>query len=1320
MIPGDYGSEYGDDGHGGGAGGIMESIREEDYSPGSARSQRHAEASRFGPGPLQPIQEPIPEQSVSPRQSDYGSRTAASEPEADPVRPLPAQGSAGKAARYDEDGFLLDEEEDEPQPEAARAPPPSRPVAMPAKPPSEYDLAYDSSPAPSPRANQLLRNQDEAPFNVGTASRQTQPPQQSTAESGQKALATQISRLAEEESDEDDFLAAAVAAVEAQDKGQPMPSPQRAQQGRATAPTAPTNQKQQPMQQRPAANEAFLPSDDDISPQAVQTQQSRPSMPVVPPPVPRTWQRPSPQPQRSSQDSDDTPQRSEQSLRSRYGAPKPAAGSDTSGGAAAAFLAARTGSGTAPALPQGQPQALSSRPLLSGAAQPPSPVPNARPPTSAYPPPQPATAAEAPKPSSKWFRKTPPVAPPPQAQAPPQQKAADAPYNPFDVPASQNGDARMSPMAVTNQRQQQQKPQQEAGMFMDESDEEEDQTPDMSGPRSGSAPGQGYGQQSYVNKVSPRGAIAAGIAGSGAEGASVGPGSPAYMQQNGRESPAHSDQSLPGVERGLSRTLSQVERIRANMEAQAQAAGASFTPRPGIGAYNQTSPNLRKGVADRESPRQDGGQQVNGDSGSSIRSWARKLDSSRDPLAAVRKAEEEEKQRAQERAREEEQARIQAQEAEQARVQAEEDEQARLRAEEEELARRKAEEQQQARLRAEEEQQARRKAEQEQQARRRAEQEQQARKRAEEEQQLAQRRAAEEQRLRREAEAEEQLRLEAEEEANRERQETEAAERRRKRAEEEEAAWLRHDEEQKAAAAAASAAQIAESAKVMATPTGLRQSSRDLGFPLQEQGGQPQEGLPDLPPGFTYTQLESMVRELRTAAALEASIYLARSGKGNARRVKARSVHAPARRLARTTISLGPDEGIAFGLRAVRAIEAAADGSSDVIGMAYWWSNCIQLRWMLWAMCHGGDQPDDGSMAEEAQGMDEFDWVMKVLVPPLRELEGYIFERLFRYLWQKALLESVSREPTGGPAMFSPHMMTPIHKASQHEDAIQRWLDALQDTHRTLMPAKQSATNGHVTLLKQKMLTAILRRLDCVLFDKLTTGDAGDGMSPDSRHVFSSAWNKQSGHQRTASSSSMPGGAPPEPPLDPKLLPFSKGPLSFGVGVNLKMAVSRWTDWAHDAGVREEKGVLEGYSFFPQLRATADLLMMPKEVLTDRSIRAEVLPGLSLRRICTLLERFQPDDFSADPLPRGLLDTLQNETPPSEVSPSPVGRLEAGYEPPTEKQLLEDGLIEPVSLEMDAESDDELDALSEMYDPDNKGDGTHRYTLLRDLWSSAR
>ena len=63
-----------------------------------------------------------------------------------------------------------------------------------------------------------------------------------------------------------------------------------------------------------------------------------------------------------------------------------------------------------------------------------------------------------------------------------------------------------------------------------------------------------------------------------------------------------------------------------------------------------------------------------------------------------------------------------------------------------------------------------------------------------------------------------------------------------------------------------------------------------------------------------------------------------------------------------------------------RAIEAAADGCSDVVGMAYWWSNCIQLRWMLWAMCHGGGMGDEGGNDAEATG-DEFGWVMQASAP---------------------------------------------------------------------------------------------------------------------------------------------------------------------------------------------------------------------------------------------------------------------------------------------------------------------------------------------------
>ena len=46
----------------------------------------------------------------------------------------------------------------------------------------------------------------------------------------------------------------------------------------------------------------------------------------------------------------------------------------------------------------------------------------------------------------------------------------------------------------------------------------------------------------------------------------------------------------------------------------------------------------------------------------------------------------------------------------------------------------------------------------------------------------------------------------------------------------------------------------------------------------------------------------------------------------------------------------------------------------------------------------------------------------------------------------------------------------------------------LQGVQRALLPAASAATSGHVTLLKQKALTAILRRLDALLFGKLLGG----------------------------------------------------------------------------------------------------------------------------------------------------------------------------------------------------------------------------------------
>ena len=48
------------------------------------------------------------------------------------------------------------------------------------------------------------------------------------------------------------------------------------------------------------------------------------------------------------------------------------------------------------------------------------------------------------------------------------------------------------------------------------------------------------------------------------------------------------------------------------------------------------------------------------------------------------------------------------------------------------------------------------------------------------------------------------------------------------------------------------------------------------------------------------------------------------------------------------------------------------------------------------------------------------------------------------------------------------------------------------------------------------------------------------------------------------------------------------------------------------------------------------------------------------------------------------------------------------------------GVLVQVSLEMDGESEDETEALADMYDPERTSDGTQRFALLRELWASAR
>ena len=69
---------------------------------------------------------------------------------------------------------------------------------------------------------------------------------------------------------------------------------------------------------------------------------------------------------------------------------------------------------------------------------------------------------------------------------------------------------------------------------------------------------------------------------------------------------------------------------------------------------------------------------------------------------------------------------------------------------------------------------------------------------------------------------------------------------------------------------------------------------------------------------------------------------------------------------------------------------------------------------------------------------------VQVLVPPLRELEGYVFEQLLRQLWRNVLLEATFGDSLAGASAAKPLLPSKHRQATREEQAVQRWLQALQ------------------------------------------------------------------------------------------------------------------------------------------------------------------------------------------------------------------------------------------------------------------------------------
>mmetsp|Transcript_40245 Transcript_40245/g.95618 ORF Transcript_40245/g.95618 Transcript_40245/m.95618 type:complete len:448 (-) Transcript_40245:190-1533(-) len=435
-------------------------------------------------------------------------------------------------------------------------------------------------------------------------------------------------------------------------------------------------------------------------------------------------------------------------------------------------------------------------------------------------------------------------------------------------------------------------------------------------------------------------------------------------------------------------------------------------------------------------------------------------------------------------------------------------------------------------------------------------------------------------------------------------------------------------------------------------------------------------------------EITGLLEELQEGASLEASVYLARAGGTLLRRGGKNAACRPARRLLRTLWKRGPIDGPSTVLSALNAIETQVAGcGADVSCAAFWWHNVAVVR-------------------HEISGAPN----LEQLLGRVKEVECRTFWHIFSAIWEGIFVPTVAaRPPTelnglsrasslSGTASSAPLPGAALPRQSAagaggEEVAVQRWLDLLDRANAALAAARCSGTP---LTLEHQLMRRLLKRIDRAVYGALAAGGGG-GPSDDAALVLGEPY-----------------------------MPFRPSLVSFGVGMRIKMAATRFTQWADEAECIPEG--TEPAEVFPCMASSAAVLMLPHERLADADVRAKLCPALSTRDLLSLLKRFIPDDFcTVEPDP-GLIQALEAQV---EMEPCRSAALDGSVDGSDEGALWDGEVLATGSsaaaeligsghmeAEADTESDEELDALAEMLEPQHKPgqEGLSRFQLLKHLW----
>ncbi|XWS59189.1 hypothetical protein CRYUN_Cryun08bG0100500 [Craigia yunnanensis] len=411
------------------------------------------------------------------------------------------------------------------------------------------------------------------------------------------------------------------------------------------------------------------------------------------------------------------------------------------------------------------------------------------------------------------------------------------------------------------------------------------------------------------------------------------------------------------------------------------------------------------------------------------------------------------------------------------------------------------------------------------------------------------------------------------------------------------------------------------------------------------------------------TRIEKLEAELREVAALEISLYSVVPEHGSS----AHKVHTPARRLSRlyihackqwtqnkrATIAKNTVSGLILIVKSC---------GNDVSRLTFWLSNIIVLREIIsqafgnsgnsspltrLAEFNGSNKRSEvksktlkwkgGAGIKQVNGFVQLvdDWQETgTFISALEKVESWIFSRIVESVWWQALtpymqppLEGSSASKTIG-TLLGPA----LGDQQQGSFSIDLWKNAFQDAFQRICPVRAGGHEcGCLPFIARMVMEQCVARLDVAMFNAIL---------------------RESAHE-------IPTDPVSDPIVDSKVLPIPAGDLSFGSGAQLKNSVGNWSRWLTDIfGMDSDDALIEDQNnsqddfrqngdeepkSFLFLNALSDLLMLPKDMLMDRSIRKEVCPSIGLPLVKRILCNFTPDEFCPDPVPGAVLEALNAE-----------------------------------------------------------------------------